>query len=324
MIVFNGDLIAAGSFTSIGGVFTTGGVARWNGKTWSPFGSQPISRMLVHEGELYAAGSFGDTSHVRRWDGKSQTWLPVGAFQPNVAITVITVFNGQLVAAGIGGVGVNASVWRFDGAQWQPIGQHLGFATVQALAVYNGELIAGGYSSPGMPNGGVRFNGTSWVTLGGGLYLSNDITADTLAVFDLLVHNGDLIVAGSFGHAGEQQYVPGSVTANHLARWDGSAWHAFGTGLNDASVCLHAHQGQIHVGGWFDTAGGRPAAHWARWGIDRDCAADVNCDAAVNSQDFFDFLSAFFANDLDADFNADGAINSPDFFDFLAAFFAGC
>ncbi len=54
------------------------------------------------------------------------------------------------------------------------------------------------------------------------------------------------------------------------------------------------------------------------------CAADFNDDAALNSQDFFDFLGAFFENDTSADFNADTFINSQDFFDFVGAFFAGC
>lgn len=52
------------------------------------------------------------------------------------------------------------------------------------------------------------------------------------------------------------------------------------------------------------------------------CAADWNGDGLVSSQDFFDFLHAFFA--LEADFNADGVTNSQDFFDFLSAFFGGC
>ncbi|MBC7773231.1 MAG: hypothetical protein H7210_12095 [Pyrinomonadaceae bacterium] len=54
------------------------------------------------------------------------------------------------------------------------------------------------------------------------------------------------------------------------------------------------------------------------------CAADFSCDGLANSQDFFDFLAAFFGNAPAADFNADGSINSQDFFDFLAVFFAGC
>jgi hypothetical protein len=54
------------------------------------------------------------------------------------------------------------------------------------------------------------------------------------------------------------------------------------------------------------------------------CRADFNNDHALNSQDFFDFLQAFFTADPRADFNSDGPVNSQDFFDFLTAFFAGC
>jgi hypothetical protein len=52
------------------------------------------------------------------------------------------------------------------------------------------------------------------------------------------------------------------------------------------------------------------------------CACDWNHDHILNSQDFFDFVTSFFAGS--ADFNNDNITNSQDFFDFLNCFFAGC
>jgi hypothetical protein len=54
------------------------------------------------------------------------------------------------------------------------------------------------------------------------------------------------------------------------------------------------------------------------------CPADFNFDGITNSQDYFDFLTAFFAGSPTADFDGSGTIDSADFFAFLNAFFVGC
>lgn len=54
------------------------------------------------------------------------------------------------------------------------------------------------------------------------------------------------------------------------------------------------------------------------------CPADFNHDGIANSQDFFDYITAFVSNSPTADFNADGFVTSQDFFEFLNVFFGMC
>ncbi len=67
-----------------------------------------------------------------------------------------------------------------------------------------------------------------------------------------------------------------------------------------------------------------PPSQIGRIYLFHSCAADFNYDGVHNSQDFFDFLSAFFQSWPGGDFNRDSFFNSQDFFDFLEAFFQGC
>jgi len=135
----------------------------------------------------------------------------------------------------------------------------------------------------------------------------------------------DLIVGGSFTHAGSG---PGTVEAPNIARWNGTAWSALGAGTDDGVVCLHLHNNELNMGGWFRKAGGAPAGHWARLG----CACYANCDGSsaapvLNVNDFTCFLNRYAAGEAYA--NCDGSSAAPvlnvnDFTCFMNRYAAGC
>ncbi len=61
-----------------------------------------------------------------------------------------------------------------------------------------------------------------------------------------------------------------------------------------------------------------------QWNPPAICAADFNNDGVGSVLDLLDFLTAWFANDLDADFNDSGDVSVLDLLDFLEVWFAGC
>lgn len=89
----------------------------------------------------------------------------------------------------------------------------------------------------------------TWSTLGSGM---NDW------VYASAVYNGDLIVGGNFTSAG-------GVSANHIARWDGTNWYPLGLGVNAKVWALATFNGDLYAGGEFTEAGGKPMLGIARW-----------------------------------------------------------
>jgi hypothetical protein len=73
------------------------------------------------------------------------------------------------------------------------------------------------------------------------------------------VDGKNIYVAGDFS-------VAGKVVANHIAMWDGIAWHPLGSGLNGVVSAMAVDgRGHLYVVGSFTQAGGKPANFIARW-----------------------------------------------------------
>ena len=223
-----GLMIAAGQFTSIGGVAARS-VGIWNGFAWTATvagtSGDVYSLHVRGNRDLVAGGPFvaleGVAARgVARWDGSA--WHELGGGVDGTVYAFAEAANGDLVVGGgfpsAGGIAAD-NIARWDGTTWHAIGDADG--VVWAFATLpNGDLVAGGsfYEIGGVPARGLaRWDGANWSEIGGGLSASifGIVRVDAVAVMP----NGDLVVAGLFDFAG------GAPIAD-LARWDGTAWHA--------------------------------------------------------------------------------------------------
>jgi probable HAF family extracellular repeat protein len=128
----------------------------------------------------------------------------------------------------------------------------VGSGSVNALLVFGGEVYAAGvFNAPDSTGHLARWDG-SWHSVGGGLSLTG---GSGLALAAL---NGDLFVGGIFDHAG-------GVAANYIAKWNGTAWSALGSGMNNAVYALATKGTRVYAGGVFTFAGGAAANRIAYW-----------------------------------------------------------
>lgn len=267
----NGDLIAGGSFSTIGSV-SANRIARWDGLSWSALGwgltNSVHTVTALPSGDLVAGGVFTATVNsptgspygvaalgLSLWNGVEWSALSPGLSSRVDALA--TLHSGDVVAGGMflgAGNGVGKFIARWDGSAWSSLGVGVG-GSVQALTVLsNGDLVVGG----GFTTAGgaaamrvARWNGTSWFALGSGMNSS----VEALTVLP----NGNVVAGGSFTSAG-------GAAANYVAAWNGSAWSALGSGMDwDVRAFAVLPNGDLVAGGRFTSAGGVSANRVARW-----------------------------------------------------------
>ena len=116
---------------------------------------------------------------------------------------------------------------------------------------------AGGVSA----NSIAKWDGTAWSPLGSGM--GGEEIKDPLVSALAMDDTGNLYAGGGFTEAG-------GVAANSIARWDGTSWHPFGSGMGGydypavSSLALVGAD-NFYAGGYFTTAGGKPSRYIARW-----------------------------------------------------------
>lgn len=330
----NGDLVAGGEFTNAGGVLANY-VARWNGSAWAALGTgmdRPVYALTtLASGNVVAGGVFnvagGVTANgVAHWDGFA--WHPLGTGPGDwlvFAKALTTLPNGDVVAGG----GINSpegsgfAIVRWNGSAWSALGQLSG-SVVTVATLPNGDVIAGG---GGFTTAGgfaaryiARWNGSDWSALGTGISgNSNEYVSALMAL-----PNGNLVVGGRFLFAGD-------VEVRNIARWNGSAWSALGTGLGGSTAAVNAlttlPNGDLVAGGDFTNAGAVTVRSLARYASTFDCYANCDCSSSspqLTPADFTCFLSNYRNASAYADCDSSGGLSPADFTCFLARYRAGC
>lgn len=294
-------LILAGAFTRIGGIWANH-VARWDGTTWTTFGSGlsgTVSSLAYFDEDglgpaqstLFAAGSFvlpdsGVVARVAKWTGT--TWIGVGgSFSSSASILTVGDIDGpgplpeSLIVGGffqtIGGLPC-PNIARLENGNWVSIGNGLN-SVVKSLCMFDDDgrggapprLFAGGlFSASGATpmNYIARFNGTAWeAVVGNGNGPAG--TVQSLQVADL---DGTGPAPNTLIAAGEVSN-PTGIPPGRVTQWDGSTWTTLGADMSSyawaSEVFDHDNNAltppALFVCGSFTQVGGAPCQTIARW-----------------------------------------------------------
>jgi hypothetical protein len=244
----------------------------------------------------------------RTASAQCREWQP-GFNLPGVdgSVNAFAVFDDGTGAAlylggsfGSAGSTISSGIVKWDGASWSALGAGLvGYSNspqvdVLDLAVFDDGsgpalYVAGWFEQAGgIPvNGLAKWNGTSWSDVGNAFQFQPYPYVQTLAVFDDGSGPG-LYVGGEF-------QVPGNSSSWGIARWDGVAWSALGSGLGTTHPRVGAMAvfddgagPALFVGGDFDSAGGVNVHRIARWNGSSWSALGSGVDAPISALTVFD------------------------------------
>jgi hypothetical protein len=250
VVVYNGNLIAAGQFSMAGGG-PANNIAMWNGTNWSALGNgidldngnSQVNALCVFNGNLIVSGYFDSAggkpaNNVAQWNGTNWSVLDKGM---DGGVTALQVYNNNLYAGGqfdtAGGIAAK-NIAQWNGSAWSALGNGVD-GDITALAVYDSALIVGGIFYDTIST----WNGVSWSRIG--------IIANNNLIRSMGIYNNNFIVGGTITGID-------SMVVNDVAQWNGSGWDSLGAGLsvgpvNEGIQSLVEYNGLLFAGGYIWT-----------------------------------------------------------------------
>lgn len=287
MVVYNSQLIVAGSFKTIGREeLPVDNIAAWNGNTWSVLEGGGLNNVVndleVHDGILYAGGEFTQAGNqavdkIAAWDGSSWSALNHGGINGNFTnVDALLATSGGLIVGGkftsVGNPALtvsNIAAWN-PGTGWASMGTSLD-GPVFSLAIFNGNIVAGGRfgNIPGGLNNVALWDG-NWTKLGqeGAVNIKFTTPNPGDGVHALVVYNDQLIAGGQFLST-MSDTAPGQYKTQHIAKWDGEHWSSLGNGIGvqagNGIYSLMAFNNDLLAGGQFTRMDNKSINLLAKW-----------------------------------------------------------
>ena len=210
---------------------------------------------------LYAGGlfSYADSTlqqGVAKWDGTKWDSIPDEGL---TQVHALIMFHDSLYVGDW-----NGEVHRFDGNTWKALPSFN--SGVSCLEIYQDTLYAGGaFTKSGntVLNNIAKWDGTNWLPVKGGVTGGSFTEVNAMTIY-----NDTLIIGGLFSMAD-------TIPAFSIAKWDGVSFSTVGTGITIWSGsfkrqpgyvnALEVFQGNLYVGGEYDSAGSKRAFSVASW-----------------------------------------------------------
>ena len=271
---FVASVLPVGTDLYVGGLFHKAGgsdmsfIARWDGASWRELEAGvngPVSAIIADGTDLMIGGEFTragnqDIPYLARWNGT--TWSSPGGAPDGPVRSIARLGNDVIIGGEFAAAGGTPLPYIAigSGGPWRGLGGAPNGA-IRAIQIDRGDVIVGGDF---VELGNVRANHVARLSPSGWSALGSDprigLSSPVLA---MALRGSDLYVGGGFR-------TSGGLAVNGIARWNGSRWLTVGDGIRGGSgpevrALAFAPDGDLYVGGRFDSAGAEPARGIARW-----------------------------------------------------------
>ncbi len=215
--------------------------------------AQQINPSLISTNDNIASSKISTIPGDENWDWRfDKTGVNQQAWCVYPDSNIVYAGGNFTLAGGV--TAMNIAYW--DGKVFHAMGNGIGNNTSTVFYIKK----SGNYIYAAGTEGVHRWDGTTWTTIG----TITGAVSNGLQVYDMTFDaNGNLYALGQFTQIN-------GITVNGIAKWNGTAWSALGSGIGPSINGIFGRSiivmgGNVYISGFFTTVGGVAANNIAKW-----------------------------------------------------------